>query len=114
MARIGAKTPCRTPFDVSDARGPLPESEAATARLFFALWPDDGLRETLVKTLRPLRKTATARWVRPEHYHLTLVFLGAVPVACLDRLMALAAPLPFAPFELEFQRVEFWPRPRVL
>lgn len=88
--------------------------QAATARLFFALWPDEALREALIQFAWPWRKSVKAHWVPPELYHITLAFLGEVPVAQTGRLMELAAPLPLPPCELVLQSIEYWPNPRVL
>jgi 2'-5' RNA ligase len=93
----------------------IPSGTAAdTARLFFAIWPEPATREALRHWAKPLKKQLPARWVRPEHYHLTLAFLGPVPLAQIEPLQQLAAALPFAPFELALPRLEFWPRPQVL
>lgn len=96
---------------------PIPPETAAangTARLFFALWPDETTRAALRHWTQPLKKQLSVRWVRPAHYHVTLVFLGPVPLAQIEPLQQLAAALPFAPFELALPRLEFWPRPQVL
>ncbi len=47
-------------------------------RLFFALWPDDGVRAQLVDWSRALHAVCGGRPVRREKLHLTLAFLGKV------------------------------------
>jgi len=48
-------------------------------RLFVALMPPPIALDELSAALQPLRAAApTARWTRPESWHLTLAFLGAV------------------------------------
>lgn len=58
---------------------------------------------------------ARVRWVRPEHWHLTWVFLGEQPADRLavfqDRLASVAAAFP--PFDLALSRLDFWPRPKL-
>ncbi|HET7925134.1 MAG TPA: 2'-5' RNA ligase family protein, partial [Rhodanobacteraceae bacterium] len=47
--------------------------------LFFALWPDDDVRERIASAAEWLRKTHAprGRWIKPHRYHLTLRYLGA-------------------------------------
>jgi 2'-5' RNA ligase len=57
--------------------------------VFFAVDPPDDARVHLEQSLEPLRDAAGApRWVAPDRWHLTLLFLGAVPE---DRVPPLAA-----------------------
>ena len=46
--------------------------------LFFALWPDDDVRERIVSASHHLKKrhAPRGRWIKPHRYHLTLRFLG--------------------------------------
>lgn len=88
------------------------------ARLFIAV-SVDAAREGLAKILRELRSTgADFKWVRPEHLHLTLRFLGEreEPVAeALEAAMREAA-AGRAPFALKLSGLGAfpdWRRPRV-
>ena len=47
-------------------------------RLFFALWPDDGVRAQLAHWSRELHAACGGRPTRPENVHVTLAFLGSV------------------------------------
>lgn len=85
---------------------------AATARLFIGVWPPMGTRNALQGWLRQWIWPAGAAVVSAERAHLTLHFLGQVPLA---RLVALYLALPaaaagVAPFDLVFDRIERWPR----
>ena len=87
--------------------------EKTTQRLFFALWPDDGLREGLVQLARD-HGHGSGRWVRRENLHVTLVFLGAVDGprrACVE---SAADGIRGQSFTLELDRIAWWSRPRVL
>jgi 2'-5' RNA ligase len=46
--------------------------------LFFALWPDDEVRERIASAARHLKSVHAprGRWVKPHRYHLTLHYLG--------------------------------------
>jgi 2'-5' RNA ligase len=47
-------------------------------RLFFALWPDEGVRAQLARWTRELHAVCGGRPTRAENLHLTLAFLGKV------------------------------------
>jgi RNA 2',3'-cyclic 3'-phosphodiesterase len=51
-------------------------------RLFFALWPDEGVRDGIEAAADALRHTHAprGRWIGRHRYHLTLQFLGDSPV----------------------------------
>jgi 2'-5' RNA ligase len=79
-------------------------------RLFLALWPDDAARDGLACWRDLWQWPAGASPTRSERLHLTLHFIGPVPVAHLPLLgQALAALPPFDPFILRFGRAELWP-----
>ncbi len=79
-------------------------------RLFFALWPDDALRERLARASAALRQreNPAGRWLQPARYHLTLVFVGdfpqALPPGLAEGVAAAAARLRSRPFELLMDR----------
>ncbi len=81
-------------------------------RLFFALWPDDPVRDALEGAAKPLVAACPGRPVPKTNYHLTLAFLGSVDAARLDGIRAVAAGLQAAPFDLRIDCHGHWPRPR--
>lgn len=83
------------------------------ARLFFALWPAASTRDALVRIQQavPVKR---ARPVPAENLHLTLLFLGSVDQPTRDRLEGAADALSLASFELELNRLGWWPRSRVV
>lgn len=90
------------------------EATAKTHRLFVASWPAEGWREQFGATVEKLEWASGGRRVPVSNYHLTLAFLG--PVAA-DRVAAVEGALGRirAPaFELTLDRVDYWPKPRVL
>jgi 2'-5' RNA ligase len=52
--------------------------EGKSARLFFALWPDDAVRARLTGVVDSLRRTVSGKWVKPDNLHITLAFLGDI------------------------------------
>ena len=82
-------------------------------RLFFALWPDDALREAL-SPLSKLKRECGGRAHPASNLHITLNFLGMVDTetrACLEQA---AGEIVLPPFELTLDRFGYWPRPRVM
>lgn len=80
---------------------------AGNARLFLALWPSPGVRSQLLAWRDAWRWPSNATPVRPERLHLTLHFLGDVPIARLPEL-AEGLRVPFKPFELRFGEAKLW------
>lgn len=78
-------------------------------RLFVACEVPDDVREnigSIIETLRSRSGTAV-RWIRPEGVHVTLKFLGEVPVKQLPaiKLAVQEAVVGHSPFELEFSSI---------
>lgn len=88
-------------------------SPLKTARLFFALWPDDKTRDDLDKAGQQLHAVCGGRRTKRETIHITLVFLGDVPVDRIDTLRALATQVNAASFELVLTKLGWWKHNRV-
>ena len=96
----------------------------ATRRLFFALWPDEAMRQAMAQAVRKAARASGGRPVPAANLHITLAFLGSVPERRLPELaeVARAAAEAFTsafahaadassrgrPLELAFDRVEYW------
>ena len=85
----------------------------STKRIFFGLWPDDRQRDRLRDHISPLAKLVEGQVVYRGNWHVTTAFIGEFPEARIGALLARAAEIPVDPFRLRFDRVEFWPRPKV-
>jgi 2'-5' RNA ligase len=85
----------------------------STKRIFFALWPDDRQRDRLRDLISPLAKLVEGQVVYRGNWHVTTAFIGNFPEADIPALLAQATEIEFEPFRLRFDRVEFWPRPKV-
>jgi 2'-5' RNA ligase len=82
-------------------------------RLFFALWPDDGVRARLHKVgIELLGKRI--KWVPPANLHLTLAFAGMVTAPVRQCLETAAADIHCPAFDLSIGPVGHWARPRIL
>jgi 2'-5' RNA ligase len=83
-------------------------------RLFFALWPTDDQRKALIALTAPGIATIDGKPVQPANFHVTLAFLGAVPGRGFADLVAIGGLAGHPRVELAFQRLEYWPKPRVV
>jgi RNA 2',3'-cyclic 3'-phosphodiesterase len=86
-------------------------SQTHLQRVFFALWPDDGLRVRLAALAR--RMPADGRPVPPEHLHLTLAFPGTISSEVVAALISRAAAIRAPPIHLRLDHFGHFPRPRV-
>lgn len=91
-----------------------PSPESSTDRLFLALTLPTPVRDALL----PLpHRIAGVAWTRPEQWHVTLRFLGDVPRARGDDLVARLAAIRVEPFVLPVEGVGTFPpnrSPRVV
>lgn len=95
---------------------PVPEHPVpgAPLRLFFALWPDETVREQIWRVSRPAVAACEGRPVVRENLHMTLAFLGSVKASLLPEIRASAADLQMPGFEFSLDELGFWAQPRVL
>lgn len=85
----------------------------ANKRLFFALWPDDRQRDRLREVINSVARTVEGRVLDRRGWHVTLAFIGDFPEEQVPGLLARAREIPVEPFRLSFDRLEFWPRPKL-
>ncbi len=82
-------------------------------RLFFALWPDDALRQRIYE-MQPQNDNLMGRFVAKENYHITLAFMAKVSDRQWERLEMNAATLQFPAFELQLDQLGYWQRAEVM
>lgn len=85
----------------------------ASARVFFALWPDAEVRQALMRVGLSMHRQLEGRLTREDSVHMTLVFLGDTPVERLGALADLAADIPFELFSLSIERAGCWKHNKV-
>jgi RNA 2',3'-cyclic 3'-phosphodiesterase len=84
------------------------------ARVFFALWPDDGVRDALYREAQSLHRDCGGRVTHRENVHLTLVFVGDVAVERLAELKVVAGTVRGSPFELVLDQFGYWRHNRIV
>jgi RNA 2',3'-cyclic 3'-phosphodiesterase len=82
-------------------------------RLFFALWPDSGLRARLHAAAGSIALSDTARRVPRANLHLTLHFIGNVYFEEMTSMREQARLVEAAPFRLDIDCQGFFSKPRV-
>ena len=93
------------------------DSSTEKLRLFIAIPIPEPVRDEIIRVqqeLQPLVPRNVARWTRPDQFHLTLRFLGDVPVAGLEKLKESVNTVcrTAQPLQLRAEGVGFFPNPR--
>jgi 2'-5' RNA ligase len=84
-------------------------------RLFFALWPDACMRAQIADAAAVLRFAGTARPVPQENFHLTLAFVGEVPISQLAVLQQIGdSERTAAGCLIKLDAYEYWAEPQVV
>lgn len=86
--------------------------ETKDIRLFFALWPDEPVREAISSCINLLPEN-TGRLVPRYNWHMTLHFIGNTTFAEKDCLHSQAEKLKAKPFDLQIDRAGYFSKPRV-
>lgn len=84
-----------------------------TARVFFALWPDQRAQQQLGELAQRLQSACGGRKTRTETIHLTLVFLGEVASSRLDGLRRAADAIKASGFDLGIDEIHCWKHNRI-
>jgi 2'-5' RNA ligase len=96
------------------SKSAAPDPANGSARLFFALWPEIGVRKALAAWQRKLQAGGNSRALHPWTLHLTLVFLGPTPLEQLDAVKAAAAGARASAAELLFDEAGYWPHNQIV
>lgn len=84
------------------------EKTKKSARIFFALWPDDAERAALAAWQPALHQLCGGRIMRAGTLHNTLVFLGDIELHRLEALQLAAQEAGGEAFELSFEVARYW------
>jgi len=82
-------------------------------RLFFALWPDNTVRQALQHISAALPLSFRQR-VSAENWHITLAFIGNVDEVLVPNIVDAAIPISAPAITLVFDQLEYWHRAGVL
>jgi RNA 2',3'-cyclic 3'-phosphodiesterase len=83
-------------------------------RLFFAYWPDASTRMSLIEATRAAVASIDGQPVTAANLHVTLAFIGRVPGSRIPEIIRIGALGDYKPATLKFDRLEYWPRPKVV
>jgi 2'-5' RNA ligase len=89
-------------------------SDEPQVRLFFAAGPDIEARQRIAAAAGALQLQPEARAVSPDNYHLTLAFVGAVPLTQVPILQQIGWAQRIPEFSVCFDAYEYWPKPQVI
>jgi 2'-5' RNA ligase len=78
---------------------------AASSRVFFALWPDDAVREALAALAHEVARETRGRSPPESNAHLTLAFLGEQPSHRIEALRGLASSVRARSFGLTLDEI---------
>lgn len=82
--------------------------------MFFALWPDGRTRAALDQAAGKVVRRCGGRRTRPETIHMTLVFLGDVPLSRLEQLREAATGITLPAFSVPMNRLGWWQHNRIV
>ena len=82
-------------------------------RLFFALWPEAKIRKELLQRYSLTRAARLGKPVAPSNLHITLHFLGNIPVHRIDCFLSQAEKLRAQPFSLNLTKTGYFKKPKV-
>jgi 2'-5' RNA ligase len=83
-------------------------------RLFFALWPDEGVRARLAEWSRELRVPCGGRPVPAQKLHMTLAFLGSVEEGRIAEVERAAGEVAPRAMSLVLDQPGYWKHNRIV
>ena len=86
----------------------------STERLFFALWPDDDVRQAINQQSQPIIQNVNGKTTPLENWHITLAFLGDVDMPTKQCMQQVAGTVQGGHFSLSLDKLGYWPKPRIL
>jgi 2'-5' RNA ligase len=84
------------------------------ARVFFAIWPDEAVRDALSAAALRAEAECGGRATAADKIHLTLFFVGEVDRGRIDQLQTWAGTIAARPFDLETSVLGYWRHNRIV
>lgn len=84
-----------------------------THRLFFALWPTEEVRQSIVEIFARLPRQIQGRIIRPQNLHATLHYVGQVTESTKDCMHAAAQSVKAEDFQLNLDRLGLFPKAKI-
>lgn len=84
-----------------------------THRLFFALWPSDQVRQSIVDVFYSLPQKIKGRVMRPHNLHATLHFVGQVTEPTKDCMHVAAQSVNAEAFQLDLDCFGHFPKAKI-
>jgi RNA 2',3'-cyclic 3'-phosphodiesterase len=91
-----------------------PASASDRCRCFFAVWPDAAAVDKLHRVASSAHQRCGGRIMYRDTLHLTLAFLGDIPVARVAEAKRVADRTAAEPFDLTIDRLGYWRHNRIL
>ena len=85
-----------------------------TCRLFFALWPTDQIRQSLVEQISQLPRQIKGRVIKPHNLHVTLHYVGQVTESTKDCMHTAAQSVKAETFQLDLDNFGHFPKAKIL
>ncbi|MCP4076070.1 MAG: RNA 2',3'-cyclic phosphodiesterase [Gammaproteobacteria bacterium] len=83
-------------------------------RLFFALWPDQLVRKQLSEIYQDVDDlVGQGNQLKPANLHMTLHFLGNIPISKVDCFINQAEKIQLPSFGLEINRLGYFKKPKI-
>lgn len=95
----------------------MEQSSSKNKRIFLALWPDEEIRQQLVRVQQKLKREPilqSAKAVIPNNLHMTLHFMGSTSPDVLQALEVSLDAVRCKPFDMVVNTTGCFPKPKVV
>ena len=89
-------------------------TETQSQRLFVALWPEDEVRTKLSNKQLELNLGDYGRLVPATNLHITMLFLGDVPINEIPEIETFVKSIELTPFSFSISKIGFWPHNKIV
>ncbi len=89
-------------------------TETQSRRLFVALWPEDEVRTKLSNKQLELNLGDYGRLIPAANLHITLLFMGDVPLNEIPEIESFVKSIELTPFSFTISKIGFWPHNKIV